>query len=72
MSIPFFGEVISTEGVQQDPQKIKVLIDMLAPKNKKELQTFLGIINYLGKFFPGTANVCDPLHKLTSSKVTWT
>ena len=71
MSIPFFGEVISREGVHPDPQKFKVLMDMLAPKNKKELQAFLGIINYLGKFLPGTANVCDPLHKLTSSKVTW-
>ena len=45
---------------------------MLPQNNKKELQAFLGIINYLGKFSPGTANVCDPLCKLTSSKVTWT
>ena len=36
-------------------------------KQKKEL-AFLGIINYLGKFSPGTADVCDPLHKLTSSR----
>ena len=44
----------------------------MAPNNKKELQAFLGIVNYLGKFSPGTADVCDPLSKLTSSKVTWT
>ena len=36
------------------------------------MQGFLGIINYLGKFSLGTADVCDPLHKLTSSKVIWT
>ena len=45
---------------------------MPAPKNKKELQAFLGIINYLGKFSPGTVEVCEPLQKLTSSKMTWT
>ena len=45
---------------------------MLMPNNKKELQAFLGIIDYLGKFSPGTTNVCDPLCKLTSSKMTWT
>ena len=45
---------------------------MLAPNNKKELQAFLGIINYLGKFSPGTADVYDPLCKMTFSKVTWT
>ena len=70
-SIPFFGKVKSWDGVQPDPQKIKVLTDMPVPNNKKELQAFLGIINYLGKFSRGTANVCDPLSKLTSSKVTW-
>ena len=64
--------MISREGVQPDPQKIKALTDMPVPNNKKELQAFLGIINYLGKYSPGTADVCDPLHKLTSSKVIWT
>ena len=45
---------------------------MPAPNNKKELQAFLGIINYLGKFSPGTADVCDPPCKLMSSKAIWT
>ena len=60
------------KGVQPGPQKIKALTDMPAPNNKKELQDFLSIITYLGNFSPGTADVCDPLHKLTSSKVIWT
>ena len=30
-------------------------------QNKKELQAFLGIINYLAIFSPSTAGVCDPL-----------
>ena len=33
-SLPFFGEVILREGIQPDPQKIKVLTDMPAPKKK--------------------------------------
>ena len=72
MSIPFFGEVVSWEGVKPDPQKIIPLTEMLVPKNKRELQSFLGIINYLSKFSPGTAEVCKPLRKLTSSKTTLT
>ena len=43
-SLVFFGKVISREGIQPDPQKIEVLTDMVTPKNKKELQAFLGII----------------------------
>ena len=40
-------------------------------KNKKELQVFLGTINYLNKFSPGMLEVCKLLRKLTSSKMTW-
>ena len=43
------------------------------PPGKKELQAFLGIINYLGKCSLNTASVCDPLWKLTLSRavLTW-
>ena len=71
-SIPFFGKVVLRKGIQPDPRKVKALTDMPPPKTKRELQAFLGIINYLGKFSPGTAEVCEPLQKLTSSKGTWT
>ena len=72
MLILFFGEVVSRETVQLDPQKTRELTKMPVPKNKKELQAFLGIINYLHQFFPDTLEVCKPLRKLMSSKMTWT
>ena len=72
MPIPFFGEVVSRQGIQPDPQKIRSLTEMPALKNKKELQAFLGVINYLNKFSPGMSEVCEPLRKLMSSKMTWT
>ena len=40
-------------------------------KNKKELQAFIGIINYLSKFSPGRADVCEALRQLTSAKAEW-
>ena len=43
-----------------------------APRNKRELQSFSAIVNYLSKFSLGTAEVCKPLRKLTSSRTTWT
>ena len=71
MSIPFFGEVIPRQGIQPNRQKAKALMEMPAPKNKKELQAFLGVINYLNKFSPGTSEECEPHRKLNSSKATW-
>ena len=67
-----FGEVVSRDGMQPDPRKISTLTEMPAPKNKKELQSFLGIINYLSKFSPDMVEVCKLLRKLTLSKAMWT
>ena len=71
LSSILWGGVISRLGIQYDPQKLKVVIDMPPPKTKKELQAFLGIINYLGKFSPRTVEVCELLRKLTSFKAEW-
>ena len=71
-AIPFFGEVVSRDGMQLDPRKISALTEMPAPKNKKELHAFLGIINYLSKFSPDMLEVCKLIRKLMLSKATWT
>ena len=71
-SVPFFEGIILHNGVKPDTQKIKALMEMLPPKNKKELQSFLGIINYLGKLSPNTASKCEPLWRLMLSRTVWT
>ena len=55
MSTPFFDDIISQQGVSPDTNKIHVLTDMPQLKIKKELQSFLGILNYLSTFSPATA-----------------
>ena len=65
---PILWEVRSRNGLQPDPQEIMVLVDMPPTNNKKKLQAFPGIINYLSKFSPSTASICETLQKLTSSK----
>ena len=49
----FLCSLLVRLGVQPDPQKVRALTEMPVPKNKKELQAFLGIINYLNKFSQG-------------------
>ena len=50
-----------------------LLLTEIPPKAKKELQAFLGIITYLSKFSPSTADICTSLRHLTSVKIecTW-
>ena len=55
----------------QIQEKISAIIDMPVPKNKVELQRFLGMCNYLGKFFPDLANVTAPLCCLLEKDIPW-
>ena len=47
MKTLFFGEVISREGVQPDPKKLHTLTECPS-NNKKELQSFLDMMDYIG------------------------
>ena len=54
-----------------DLAKAKTLVDMLPPKTKIELQSFLGIVNYLSKFLPMNAEIFELLRRLTSVNAVW-
>ena len=53
--VPYVGHVLSTDGLKPDPEKIRAVKEMKPPENAKELKTFLGFIQYLGKFMPNMA-----------------
>uniref|UniRef100_A0A183BXR9 RNA-directed DNA polymerase n=1 Tax=Globodera pallida TaxID=36090 RepID=A0A183BXR9_GLOPA len=44
---------------------------MPAPENLKELQSFLGMVGYYGKFIPSMATLSEPLNELRRTKVKW-
>ena len=67
----FLGHKVSHRGVEADTQKIAPIIDMPNPTNKKELQRFLGMINYLGKFIPNFSNETVPLRQYLAKDVMW-
>ena len=69
---PIFGEVIGSHDMKPDPQNLKTLRKMSLQKSKNKLQSFLGIINNLKKFFPSMTDVCESLRQLTSSETEWT
>ena len=50
--IPFFGNIIGADGIEPDPEKVTAICNMTAPTDVKELQTFFGLANYLGRFTP--------------------
>ena len=65
-SVIFLGHIISSEGIKIDPSKTKAITKMPLPMSVNELQRFLGMVNYLGKFILTSSNI--PLHSVTFSK----
>ena len=69
--ICYFGNVKSKEGVSPDPDKVRAIQELPAPKNVPELRQVLGIINYLGKFLPNLSDVISPMSELLKADSTW-
>ena len=70
--LKFLGHNISERGIEPDPEKVSAIVDMPLPTNKKELQRFLGMINYSpGKFLPNLSDVSSPHLKLLEKDVEW-
>ena len=68
----FLGHLISADGASPDPRKIEAILNMPDPTNVKELQRFLGMITYLGKFIPRLSDETAPLRTLLEKDVIWT
>ena len=61
----FFGKIYIIQGRKCSNTKVKAITGMSKPTCLKDLHTFLGMVQYLGKFSPRTAEIAEPLHDLT-------
>ena len=67
--ISFLGYTISGEGVKPDRRLVEKIQAVCAPKDKKDLDCFLGLVNYFGRYIKGFAEVTEPLHALRRKNV---
>ena len=59
--VTFFGAEYSTQGMHPDPKKVQGITEMTAPKKKQQLQSFLGMVKYMGTFLPNLSHHTEPL-----------
>ena len=64
----FLGHVVSNKGISPDPKKLQVIREVPTPKNKKQLQQYLGLLGYYQRYIQNYANIVAPLYKLTGTK----
>ncbi|MGZ7848049.1 hypothetical protein ACXVWQ_10835, partial [Haemophilus sp. SZY H57] len=63
-SSKLLGFVVSSKGIDVDPDKIAAIRDLPPPRTIKEIRGFMGRINYIGRFISNLADTCKPIFKL--------
>lgn len=58
------GDKLTDTGIMPNPKKIKGIVNIKKPENKKALQRFLVMFNYLSKFVPGLSTKTALLRSL--------
>lgn len=69
--VKYIGHTVSKDGLKVDLDKVKAIQEFTEPTDVKELQRFLGMINYLGKFVPGLSEHTSVLRELCKQDVIW-
>lgn len=69
--INYIGHILDSNGLHPDPKKIEAITQMESPRNREELQRFLGMITYLGKFVPNLSQTTSVLHQLLEKDSLW-
>eukprot|EP00253_Pinus_taeda_P021734 PITA_21734 len=58
------GHIISKEGIRINPDRIQAILQVPHPRNIKELQAFLGKINFLRRFIPNLVELIRLLNNM--------
>ena len=72
-SLKFLGHVVSPEGIQVDPDKVKAVREMKPPSTVKGVRQFLGLVSYYRNYVPRFSEKAAPLTRLTKkgAKFVW-
>ena len=69
--VNYLGHTISSEGLQPTKEKVRAITDAPTPTNVAQLRSFLGLVNYYGKFLPQLATTLAPLYSLLRKTNKW-
>ena len=69
--VELLGFVVSRLGVATRKDKLDPILKAPAPRSKKQLQSFLGSVNYYRKFIPRMSDIAVPLYDLIKKNVTY-
>nr|XP_049466943.1 uncharacterized protein K02A2.6-like [Anopheles coluzzii] len=69
--IVYLGHVVDRNGIRPDPEKLKTIASIPAPTNISELRSFLGAVNFYGRFVRNMHELRHPLDQLLRKDTKW-
>jgi hypothetical protein len=69
--VEYLGLVLSPGRVGMDPVKVAGVQDWPSPTTVKEVQSFLGFVNFYWHFIENFSHIAHPLHHLTQKNEPW-
>ncbi|RAL58215.1 hypothetical protein DID88_002294 [Monilinia fructigena] len=61
----FLGFTVSSQGLKMSKDKVKAVLEWKQPNTIKEVQSFLGFVNFYRRFIKGYSGITTPLTNLT-------
>ena len=69
--VPYMGYLVNEKGQCPIPEKTNALLHAPAPTNVSEVKSYLGMLNYYGRFLPDLSTVLEPIHELLRKGHRW-
>ena len=67
----FLGFIVNSRGIEANPDKIKVVLDMPPPSSIKEVQRLTGRIAALSRFVSRASDKCQPFFQVLKKAFQW-
>ena len=67
--VDFFGKTYTTDGCKPAQSKVSAISELPPPTSKKQVQSFIGMVNYLSKFLARLSELAEPIRELCKDKV---
>ena len=68
----FLGFMVSQRGIEVNPDKIRVIVELAPPKTVKEVQSLNGKIVALNRFISRAVDKCLPFFRILKKSFEWT
>ncbi len=69
--VNYLDHAIDAEGLHPTEEKLRAIRDAPAPKNVKQLRSFLDLMLFYARFIPNHSTLLAPLNELLRQDVQW-